>query len=181
MSSKKTYRENIMNLAGKIMSRYDSMPVNDLDDALAVVLSFIGENVMAGTDQIPDPEHCTIEKCSASACFMAACSVPIFYGLREMNHVIDPIPVMHRAGGRVFKHFTEQDRLSIMDSGIGLFRELACMTRDNPKLEEWVNSVHNVTNRYVLTEGETDCVELFAPLYLVFLMAARQLDTRKQG
>lgn len=176
MSAQKTYRDHVMNLSNRILSTYSSKPVSSLTDALSVILTAIGENVMAGTDQIPDPGHSTVEQCSVSACFMAACSVPLVLKLDELGQEVAVDSLMHRAGARVFRNYTGEDQRVIVDSGIVMFREIAHAARGNRKLEEWIGSVHNVTNRYVLTEGQTDCTDLFAPLYMVLLMAAKQID-----
>ena len=59
-----------------------------------------------------------------------------------------------------------------------LFKELINEAPGNHKLQEWMGSVHNVTDKYVRTGGRTDCVDLFAPLYLVLLMATKQTGAR---
>lgn len=167
-----------MNLSRRILGPCDSQPVRSLAEALTIILAAICENAMAGTDHVPDPEHSTVEKCSVSACFMAACTVPLISQLREQEQNVDAEPLLHRAGRRVFRHFVEEDRQMIVESGIILFKELIHGASDNSKLQEWMSSVHNVTDRYVLTEGQTDCADLFAPLYLVLLMATKQTGAR---
>ena len=167
-----------MNLSSRILSRYNSRPVSGLTEALTVILTSIGEHAMAGTDHIPDPGHSTVEKCSVNACFMAACTVPLISRLNESGNEVDVDSLMRRVGRRVFRSYCEEDRQVIMDSGILMFKEMLNAAQGNHRLEEWMGSVHNVTQRYVLTEGYTDCADLFAPLYLVLLMATRQIGTR---
>lgn len=175
MDTDKTYRDNVMKLADRILKPCDSRPIGDPDEALKVILSFIGENVLAGTDQAADPEHSTLDQCTASACFLAACSVPLISGLQETGYETDALSLMHKVGERVFKKYPESDRKLIIDSGILLFKDLALQAKGIHKLKEWLTSINNVTNRYVLTLGDTDCVELFAPLYMVLLMATKQV------
>jgi hypothetical protein len=175
MNGQKTYHESAMRLAGKILIGCDARPVDSMNEALTVILASIGEHILAGADQIPEPGNLAIEACSVSACFMAACSVPMLYNLQENDLLIDAVSLMHRTGDRVFKNFSENDRTAIIDSGIRLFREIVSMAHDNQRLEEWMSSAHNVTDKYILTEGKTDCVELFAPLYMVLLMATKQI------
>ena len=55
----------------------------------------------------------------------------------------------------------------IVDSGV-LLSGKHSRGRSSRKLTEWMGSVHNITDRYVLTEGLTDCTDLFAPLYWFF-------------
>jgi len=81
---------------------------------------------------------------------------------------------MHRTGRRVYRNYGEKERREIVDMGILLFKDLIGAAGDKPKLHEWMGSVSNVVDKYVLTEGQTDCVELFSPLYLVLLMATGQ-------
>ncbi len=178
MSTQKTYRERVMNLSSRVLGPCDSQPARSVAEALTIILAAICENVMAGTDHVPDPEHSTVEKCSVSACFMAACSVPLISHLREEKQNVDAESLMHRAGRRVFGRYGEEDRRTIVESGILLFKELTHEASNNRKLLEWMGSVHNVTDKYVLTEGQTDCVDLFAPLYLVLLMATKQTGVR---
>jgi hypothetical protein len=178
VSTQKTYREHVMNLSSRVLGPCDSQPARNAAEALTIILAAICENVMAGTDHVPDPGYSTVEKCSVSACFMAACSVPMISQLREGEQNVDAVSLMHRAGRRVFGRYGEEDRRTIVESGILLFKELVHEASDNHKLHEWMSSVHNVTDRYVLTEGQTDCVDLFAPLYLVLLMATKQTDAR---
>lgn len=174
MNIEKTYRDNVMNLADRILSSYDSRPVPSLNEALTVILSFIGENVLAGTDQTADPDHSTLDQCTANACFLAACSVPLISRLQELGDEVDALSLMHQVGERVFKKYPEPDRKLIMDSGIILFKDLIRQAKSIQKLEEWLTSINNVTDRYVLTLGVTDCVDLFAPLYMVLIMATKQ-------
>jgi hypothetical protein len=173
----KAYLPKIMTLAASIHSRQEPMHIDDHRDALAVILAEIGNNVLLGTDQITDAEHTSIEKASVTACFLAACSVPLVTPFLGTENEIDVIKLMHETGSRVFSGYDEVSRKTIVDSGILLFREIANAAKDIPKMEEWMSSVNNVTNKYVLTEGVTDNTELFAPLYLVLLMATKQMKT----
>lgn len=174
MDTNKTYRENVFRLADNILRSCDAKPVESVEGALAVILSAIGENALSGTDQNPDPVHTSLEKCSVTACFMAACSVPLISSLQEMDCRVDVLPIMDRAGARVFKRYQESDRKIIMESGIFMFKEMVQTAGNNLKMAEWLSSIHNVTNRYVQTEGTTDCTDLFAPLYMVLLLATKQ-------
>jgi len=174
MNEQKTYSESAMRLADRILIGCDARPAGSVIEALPVILAAIGERILAGADQIPEPGNLSIEACSVSACFMAACSVPMLYNLRDNGFPIDAASLMHRAGNRVFGNYEDEDRAAIIDSGIRLFREIVSTAKDNRRLEEWMSSVHNVTDRYILTEGKTDCAELFAPLYMVLLMATKQ-------
>ena len=177
MDRQKTYSESAIRLADRILIGCDARPVNSLNEALPVILATIGEQILAGADQVPEPGALSIEACSVSACFMAACSVPMLYNLREDDSLIDAASLMHRTGDRVFKSFGDDDRASIISSGIRLFREIISTAKDNQRLEEWMSSIHNVTDKYIFTEGKTDCAMLFAPLYMVLLMATKQLKT----
>lgn len=170
----KAYSESAIRLAGRILLGCGAKPVDSLNEAVPVILASIGEHILAGADQVPEPGSLTAESCSVSACFMAACSVPMLYGLRDHEFLLDAVSLMHKAGDRVFKNFSEEDRAGIIDSGILLFREIVSLAKDNRRLEEWMGSIHNVTDKYIHTEGTTDCVELFAPLYMVLLMATKQ-------
>lgn len=183
MSGVKTYRDHVMKLSKAILSACGSTAVTDLTEALTVILASIGENVMAGTDHVPDPSQSTMEKCSVNACFMAACTVPLITGLHELGCHVDADSLMHRTGGRVYQNYGESQRREIVDAGVLMFKDMIGAAGDKPKLLEWMGSVSNVVDRYVLTEGQTDCVELFSPLYLVLLMAAGQAGSvlRKEG
>ncbi|HPD21028.1 MAG: hypothetical protein ACOX3E_04545 [Desulfomonilia bacterium] len=178
MSTQKTYRDRVMNLSSRILGPCDSQPVRSLTEALTIILAAICENVMAGTGHIPDPEHSTIEKCSVSVCFMAACTVPLISQLREGGQDVDAESLLHRAGQRIFERYGKEDQRTIVESGMFLFKELINEAPGNHKLQEWMGSVHNVTDKYVRTGGRTDCVDLFAPLYLVLLMATKQTGAR---
>ncbi len=175
MNAEKSYRDNVMHLADRILISCDSRPVGNLNEAMTVILSTIGETVLAGTDQIADPDHSTIDQCTVSMCFLAACSVPLITGVQESGHEIDAMSVMEKVGQRVFGKFPEPDRKLILESGILLFKDLSRLAEKIHKLGEWLVSIHNVTNKYVLSSGTTDCVDLFAPLYMVLLMATKQL------
>ncbi len=171
----KTFLTSIMTLAGSIHGKQGPVQMDNHRDALAVILAEIGNNVLLGTDQRADAEHTSIEKASVTACFLAACSVPLVSPFLGTEKEIDVINLMQETGSRVFSNYDEVSRKLIVDSGILLFREMAHAAKGNPKMEEWMSSVHNVTNKYVLTEGATDNTDLFAPLYLVLLMATKQM------
>lgn len=175
MNGQRSYQKSALRLANRILIGCDSKPVDNVVEALSIILASIGEHILAGADQVPEPGKSTIEACSVSACFMAACSVPMIYNSKEDDVLIDAASLMHKTGDRVFRSFTESDRKIIIDSGILLFREIISITEANQRLEEWMNSINNVTDKYILTEGKTDCVELFAPLYMVLLMATKQV------
>ncbi|HNU74275.1 MAG TPA: hypothetical protein PKM95_05470 [Deltaproteobacteria bacterium] len=176
VSGRKTYRDHVINLANRILSGYSSQPVSGLPEALSVILTAIGENVMAGTDQVPEPGRSTVEQCSVCVCFMAACSVTLISKLNDLGYEVAVSDLMHQAGNRVFVNHTREDQRVIVDSGVLLFKEMIQEAGSSRKLTEWMGSVHNITDRYVLTEGLTDCTDLFAPLYLVLLMATKQIS-----
>ncbi|HNY64860.1 MAG TPA: hypothetical protein PKM41_05440 [Deltaproteobacteria bacterium] len=175
MIAEKSHREAIMSCADSLLRDYDSRPLDSVRDALTVILSSIGSHALAGTEHVPDPEHSTVEKCMVASCFLTACSVPLVSWVKEEGHELDAFSLMRHVGSKVFDRFGEPDREAIVDSGISLFRDMADAARQNRRLEEWLTSVHNVTERYVLTEARSDCVELIAPLYLVLLMATGQM------
>jgi hypothetical protein len=149
-------------------------PREDAIEAAAAVLVSMSSHALAGTEHVPHPDHSSVEKCSVAACFLAACSVPLLSWIKEEGSEPDPYSLMHRVGEKVFASFGEEDRKTIIGSGIGLFREMAQAAKENRRMEEWLTSVHDVTERFVLTEGRSDCIELIAPLYLVLLMATGQ-------
>jgi hypothetical protein len=164
-----------MSFADRLLRDCDARPLDSISDALTVILVSMCSHALSGTEHVPDPEHSTVEKCTVASCFMTACSVPLVSWLKEEGHELDAVSLMHHAGSRVFDRFDGPDRETIVESGILLFREMVGLARENRRMEEWLTSVHNVTERYVLTEGRSDCVELIAPLYLVLLMATRQM------
>ncbi len=174
------YVEKIQALAAKITNRHDQPWQDNLSEGVITILTAIGENAMSGTDQVADPESMSVEKCTLCACFMAGCSVPILSRLHEMNHTLDAVAIMHGAGHAVFHKFNAQDRKMIIDDGIVLFKDLVATSTDNRKMKEWLDSIAGVTEKYVATEGDTDNVDLFAPLYLVLLMATRQFKQQVQ-
>jgi hypothetical protein len=176
MASERSHPEILMSFAGALLAESGAPPAGDYAEALTAILVSMGSHALAGTEHVPDPEHSSVEKCSVAACFLSACSVPLAAWIKEAGHELDAVSLMHRAGSRVFPLFGEDDRKAIVDSGITLFREMAEIALGNRRLAEWMDSVHNVAQRYVLTEGSSDCVELIAPLYLVLLMAARQVN-----
>jgi len=169
-----------MDLANKLQGQKNAAPVHDVMEAAALILAMITGHAFDGTDHIPHPDHSTIEKSMVGTCFMAACSVPIVYNLQERDTPLDVKELMINAGDRLFKDYSEADRRDIVDEGILLFQEIFRASRDNAKFEEWMSSVHSVTNKYIMSMGDTEYVELFAPLYLVLLMAARQFTMPTQ-
>jgi hypothetical protein len=175
MSGEQNILETLKGFAGTLASDYGAGPLDDPVEAVTVILVSVGSHALAGTEHVPDPDHSSVEKCSVASCFLAACSVPLISWIKEQGHEVDPVSLMHHVGSRVFSLFPDQDRRGIVDAGVALFREMANAARENKRMEEWLTSVHNVTERYVRTEGRSDCVELIAPLYLVLLMAARQM------
>jgi hypothetical protein len=175
MSKEETRIDTLMCFAGTLVSDEPARQPDGIMDALTIILVSLSSHALSGTEHVPDPEHSTMEKCAVAACFLAACSVPLLSWLREEGHELDAATLMHHTGSSVFCAFEDQDQKTIIDSGIALFRELALVAKGNRRLGEWLTSVHDVTERYVLTRGQSDCVELIAPLYLVLLMAARQM------
>lgn len=173
--SDKSFLANLVSLAARINRGHEPAHNEKPSDALTVVLTDIGSNILTGTDQIADPEHMSLEEASLAACFMAACSVPLVAPFLGTAKEVDVISLMHDAGNRVFCRYDESSRKNIVDSGVLLFREIALAAKGIRKMEEWISSVHNVTSKYVMTEGETDNSDLFAPLYLVLFMATKQL------
>jgi len=174
MDKNRDFPDTLMDFADKLLSERDAPPVQDVMDAAVIVLATITRHAFMGTDHIPHPDHSTIEKSAVGACFMAACSAPIAYTLCEQDSPIDVKELMTKAGADLFQNYSEADRRIIVDGGIGLFQEIIQAARSNEKLEEWMTSVYKVTNKYINSAGDTEYVELFAPLYLVLLMAARQ-------
>jgi hypothetical protein len=174
MNPERSRRDSLLGFARTLTGGERAQVIVDPMEALSVILDSMGGHALAGTEHVPDPAHSTVEKCSVTACFLAACSVPLISWLKEEGHEVDPVPLMHLVGARIFRSFGEEDRKAIVDSGVMLFREMAHMAREYRRMEEWMASVHNVAERFVLTEGTSDCVELIAPLYLVLLMATKQ-------
>lgn len=164
----------IMDLARILQDDAVTCPAPDVMSASAIVLAVITRHAFNGTDHIPHPDHSTIEKSTVGASFMAACSVPIAYRLQQQAIPIDVRDLMRNAGVDLFREYSESDRHSIIDGGILLFQELVDSARNTAKFTEWMTSVHSVTEKYIMSKGDTEYVELFAPLYLVLLMAARQ-------
>lgn len=164
----------LMDFADQLLSKQDEAAAQDVMDAAVTVLATITRHAFEGTDHIPHPDHSTIEKSTVGACFMAACSAPIAYTLCEQDSPIDVKELMTKTGADLFQNYSKEDQRIIVDGGIGLFQEIIQAARSNEKLEEWLSSVHTVTIKYINSAGETEYVELFAPLYLVLLMAARQ-------
>jgi len=178
MDKKREFRSSIMDLANKLQKSGDAAPVPDVMEAAALILATITRHAFDGTDHIPHPDHSTIEKSTVGACFMAACSAPIAYTLHEQDSPIDVKELMTKTGADIFQHYSDDDRCLIVDEGISLFQEIIQAARSHEKLEEWMVSVHSVTNKYITSIGDTENVELFAPLYLVLLMAARQMTSK---
>lgn len=166
--------ESLLSFARTLSGECGLEPPGDAEAAVAVILSSIASHALDGTGHVPEPEHSTVEKCSVASCFLTACSVPLISRVREEGHEIEAPSLMHRTGTLVFKAFGDEDREAIVDSGIMLFREMVHEARGSRRMEEWLGSVHSVTQRYILTRGTSDCALLIAPLYLVLLMAARQ-------
>ncbi len=166
--------DNIMDFAGRIQVESSSPEISTAMEAATLILTTITRHAFAGTDHIPDPRHSTIEKSCVGACFMAACSVPLVYALKEADAQIDVKELMGNAGREIFGSYPPDDRQAILDEGVLLLQEITRQARSSRKLEEWMTSIHSVTNKYVSTLGETEYIELFAPLYLVLLMATRQ-------
>ena len=169
-----------MDLANKLQRQKNTAPVHDVMESAALILATITGHAFEGTDHIPHPDHSTIEKSMVGACFMAACSAPIAYTLQEQDSPIDVRELMTEAGSTLFQDYSDDDRRIIVDEGTGLFQEIIQAARSNEKLEEWMTSVHTVTNKYINSIGDTEYVELFAPLYLVLLMAARQIIVKSE-
>ena len=170
----KNFHEALMDFAHKLQGENNAAPVHDVMEAAALILITITRHAFEGTDHIPHPGHSTIEKSTVGACFMAACSVPIAYNLQEQDAPIDVSELMINAGASLFQQYSEVDQRNIVDKGILLFQELFRAARDNAKFKEWITSVHSVTEKYIMSNGDTEYVELLGPLYLVLLMAARQ-------
>jgi hypothetical protein len=169
-----SHLDSLLSFARTLNGGERAPAIVDAMEALTVILDSMGGHALAGTEHVPDPTHSTVEKCSVTACFLAACSVPLISWLKEEGHEVDAVFLIHLVGARIFRSFGEENRKAIADSGIMLFREMAHMAREYRRMEEWMTSVHNVAERFVLTEGTSDCVELIAPLYLVLLMATKQ-------
>jgi hypothetical protein len=178
MDNNREFPGIIMDFANKIQGEKVAAPVHDVMEASVLILATITRYAFDGTDHIPHPNHSTIEKSTVGACFMAACSAPIAYTLFEQDSPIDVKELMAKAGADLFEDYSEADRHIIVDGGILLFQEIIQAARSNEKLEEWMTSVHSVTNKYINSLGDTEYVELFAPLYLVLLMAARQFTMK---
>jgi hypothetical protein len=176
MNTDTSFQDRIMDFAGKLQIETGASPVKNLMDASTLVLTTITSHALAGTDHLPHPDHSSIEKSSVGACFMAACSAPIAYTLQEQNSPIDVKKLMTNAGRNIFRNYSDADQSGIVNEGILLFQEIIQAARENVKLEEWMTSIHSVTTKYILTKGDTEYVELFAPLYLVLLMATRQFN-----
>lgn len=166
--------DNIMNFAGRIQLESGSPEISTVMAAATLILSNITRHALAGTDHIPDPNHSSIEKSCVGACFMAACSVPLVYALKEQDIDLDVHELMSNAGLHIFGSYKQTDRQTIIDEGILLFQDITMQAGNNTKLGEWMTSIHSVTNKYVSSLGDTEYIELFAPLYLVLLMATRQ-------
>lgn len=169
--------ESLVSFARTLSGECGLKPPEAAEAALAVILASIASHALDGTGHVPDPEHSTVEKCSVASCFLSACSVPLICRVREEGHEADAASLMRRTGTLVFKAFGDHDREAIVDSGIALFREMTHEAGGGRRMEEWLASVHNVTERYVLTQGTSDSALLIAPLYLVLLMAAGQART----
>ena len=169
--------DNIMDFAGRLQVESGSPEISTAMEAATLILTTITRHALAGTDHIPDPRHSPIEKSCVGSCFMAACSVPLVYALKEADVEIGAKELMANAGGEIFSGYPPDDRQTILDEGILLLQEITRQARDSKKLEEWMTSIHSVTNKYVSTLGDTEYIELFAPLYLVLLMATRQFTT----
>lgn len=180
MDKNKEFLSTIMDFADKLQAGTDTSPAPAIMTAAALILATVTRHAFEGADHIPHPDHSSIEKSTVGACFMAACSVPIVYNLQEQDTPIDVKELMINAGARLFQEYSEADRRHIIDEGILLFQEIFRAARDNAKFEEWMTSVHSVTNKYIMSKGDTEYVELFAPLYLVLLMAARQFTMQGQ-
>ena len=180
MDKNKEFSSTIMNFADILQAGTGTPPAPDIMTAAALILDTITRHAFEGTDHIPHPDHSSIEKSAVGACFMAACSVPIVYNLQEQDTPIDVNELLIKAGAGLFQEYSETDRLHIIDEGILLFQELFRASRDNAKFEEWMTSVHSVTDKYIMSKGDTEYVELFGPLYLVLLMAARQFTMQPQ-
>ncbi|MBN2297666.1 MAG: hypothetical protein JXM72_03685 [Deltaproteobacteria bacterium] len=180
MDTNKNFQRTIMDFAHKLQTETGTPCPFDIMSAAALVLATITRHAFDGTDHVPHPDRCTIEKSTVGACFMAACSVPIIYSLQEQNIPVDVNELMKNAGTRLFQEYSEADQCTIIDEGILLFQEIFSASRDNKKFEEWMASVHSVTDKYIMSKGDTEYVELFAPLYLVLLMAARQFTMQLQ-
>lgn len=176
MDSHSTFHDTIMDLAASLQIVSGEPLVRDIMEAATLVLASIARQAMAGTDHIPHPDHSTMEKSSVGACFMAACAAPIVYALNEQDIPVDVRELLINAGARVFQGYSDADRTTIVEGGISLFQEILQAASANAKLEEWMASIHNVTDKYIRSRGDTEYVELFAPLYLVLLMATRQFD-----
>ncbi|HHO77204.1 MAG TPA: hypothetical protein ENN05_12365 [Deltaproteobacteria bacterium] len=166
--------DNIMDFAGRIQVESGSPEILTTMDAATIILSTITRHAFTGTDHIPDPDHSSFEKSCVGACFMAACSVPLVYALKEADIDLDVHDLMSNTGMEIFRGYHQTDRQTIIDEGILLFQDITRQAGNNTKLEEWMTSIHTVTNKYITTLGDTEYIELFAPLYLVLLMATRQ-------
>jgi hypothetical protein len=176
MKTNTPFQDTIMDFADKLQVETGASPVKNLLDASTLILTTITRHALAGTDHLLHPDHSSIEKSSVGACFMAACSAPIAYTLHEQNSLIDVKKLMTSAGKNIFQNYSDADQSVIVDKGIMLFQEIIQAARENVKLEEWMISIHSVTTKYILTKGDTEYVELFAPLYLVLLMATQQFN-----
>jgi len=170
--NKKPYRDLIIIVADKHRPTTTVHEITDLKQALTTILSAVTGHAMEGSDQTPHPDHSSVEKCSIGACFMAACSVPLIYGLREEEIAVEPEAIMHGAGTLLFRPYNATDIDTIISEGMRLFREIIEIAPKNKNLAEWIESVHNLTNRYILSGGDKEYVELLAPLYLVLLQAS---------
>lgn len=176
MNTDTSFQDTIMDFAAKLQVETGTSPAKDLLDASTLILITITRHALAGTDHLLHPDQSSVEKSSVGACFMAACSAPIAYTLLEQNSPIDTKKLMMNAGRQIFRNYSDEDQSLIIDEGILLFQEIIQAARENVKLEEWMTSIHSVTTKYILTKGDTEYVELFAPLYLVLLMATHQFN-----
>ena len=176
MKTARLMTEQIMEIAKTIDPCFGQEPKRDIMEGVSLVLTTITRHASAGCDHILHPEHSTIEKSSVCACFMTACSVPIVYTIQEQNTPIDVNELLSHAASTLFNDYREAERNRIIDEGMCLFQDIIRIGRTSRKMEEWMTSLHNVTNKYIDTQGDTEYVELFAPLYLVLLMATGQAD-----
>ncbi|MGC9323491.1 MAG: hypothetical protein ACP5G0_01965 [Desulfomonilia bacterium] len=176
-SSHVHFSEHLTKLAESIQTPSRDISGSEVMQSLVTVLTTIMDHAMDGTDHIPHPDHSSPEKSAVCACFMAACTVPMISSLKEEGIDIQGDVLMDSAGSVLFSSYSEQQRSRILRDGMYLLSEIIEDARGNTPLEQWLTTVHSTTMQYILTEGENEYIELFAPLYLVLLMAAKQASS----
>ncbi|HDP25115.1 MAG TPA: hypothetical protein ENN34_06700 [Deltaproteobacteria bacterium] len=173
------FSDNLMCLAQSIhpFSRED--PLADVMTALEQVLVSIMHYALEGTDHQLHPDHSSLEKSSAGACFMTACAVAMISLLQDQHILVDGRELLRRAGSVLLSSYSHKQQARILEEGNLLFGEIITLARSTPSLEQWLNSVHTTTVQYVNTQGKNDYREFFPPLYLVLLMATGQTGLGK--